>query len=57
MGDVVFMRKLQYNLSNITKESESIASRESGIFARTSMATGLVFEGFRLLSTMHGGNQ
>lgn len=57
MGNVVFVRKLQQNLSNITEKSEGIASGESRILTRTSLATGLVFKRFRLLSTMHDRNR
>lgn len=54
---VIFVRKLQCYLQDITEMPEGIASRESRIFARTPMATGVVSEGFRLLSTMHERNE
>lgn len=49
---VVFMRKLQYHLY-VAKEFEGITSGESRVFVRKSLATGLVSQRLRLLSTMY----
>lgn len=43
---VVFVCELQHHLQDLTEKLESPASRKSGIFARASLATGLVFERF-----------
>lgn len=57
MVHVIFVRELQRHMQDVTEMPEGIASRESRIFARASMATGVVSEGFRLLSTMHERNE
>lgn len=50
---VIFVCQLQYHLQNIGEKLESAASGQSRVFAREPMATGLVSQRFRLLSTLH----
>lgn len=53
---VTFMRQLQYHLY-VTEEFKSFASRKSRVFVWKSMATGLVSQRLRLLSTMYEWNE
>lgn len=44
MVHVVFVRQLQHHLQGFTQEPEGSASRQPGVFARASLATGVVSE-------------